>query len=187
MTLEDNYRAMLTAIGEDPDREGLTRTPHRAAEALRYMTQGYDQTVEDLLNGAVFTEAYENLVLVKDLEFYSLCEHHMLPFFGVAHVAYIPNGKIIGISKIARLVDMFARRLQVQERMTDQIGRALEQAIAPRGVAVVIEARHMCMIVRGVQKQNSKMITSFVSGEFHEDPKTRAELFNLMGVSRMGA
>lgn len=185
-TLEEQYREILRAIGEDPDREGLLRTPHRASEAFKFMTAGYQEDVHTLLNKAVFHEDYKDMVLVKNIEFYSLCEHHLLPFFGQAHVAYIPNGKIIGLSKIARLVNMFARRLQVQERLTQQIGEALEEAIEPKGVAVIIEAQHMCMMVRGVQKQNSVMVTSHVSGEFHEDVKTRGELFDLLGVSRNG-
>jgi len=184
--LEQYYRNILSEVGEDPDREGLVRTPVRAAQAMRFFTQGYNETVEHLLNKAVFTEDYKDLILVKNIEFYSLCEHHLVPFFGEAHIAYIPNGKVIGLSKIARLVDMFARRLQVQERMTDQIGHALQEAIKPKGVAVIIEARHLCMMMRGVNKQNSKMTTSHVSGEFHEDAKTRAELFNLLGVSPTG-
>lgn len=184
--MEEQYREILRAIGEDPDREGLLRTPHRASEAFKFMTAGYQEDVHTLLNKAVFHEDYKDMVLVKNIEFYSLCEHHLLPFFGQAHVAYIPNGKIIGLSKIARLVNMFARRLQVQERLTQQIGEALEEAIEPKGVAVIIEAQHMCMMVRGVQKQNSVMVTSHVSGEFHEDVKTRGELFDLLGVSRNG-
>jgi GTP cyclohydrolase I len=182
--LEELFRELLAELGEDPNREGLVRTPHRAAEAFRFMTQGYRQDVETLLNRAVFSEPYGDMVLVKNIEFYSLCEHHLLPFFGEAHVAYIPNGKIIGLSKIARLVNMFARRLQVQERMTQEIGRALEEAIKPRGVAVVVEAKHMCMMVRGVQKQNSLMVTSHVSGDFYDDPATRSEVLSLLGFSR---
>jgi GTP cyclohydrolase I len=184
--LDEHYREILKAVGEDPDREGLLRTPHRAAEAFKFMTSGYEMNVQDLLNKAVFHEDYEDLILLKNIEFYSLCEHHLLPFFGAAHVAYLPAGKIIGISKIARLVNMFSRRLQVQERLTQEIGQALEEVIQARGVAVVIEARHMCMMIRGVQKQNSKMVTSHVSGEFREDFKSRAELFELLGVSQNG-
>lgn len=184
--MEEHYREILKAIGEDPDREGLKRTPLRAAEAFKFMTSGYEMDAETVLNGAVFHEEYEDLVLLKNIEFFSLCEHHLLPFFGAAHVAYLPGGKIIGISKIARLVNMFSRRLQVQERMTEEIGTAVENAIQARGVAVVVEARHMCMMVRGVQKQNSKMVTSHVSGEFRDNFKSRAELFDLLGVSRTG-
>jgi GTP cyclohydrolase IA len=182
--LEQLYREILMEIGEDPEREGLASTPRRAAEALRFMTQGYREDVQTLLNKAVFTETYDDMVLVKNIEFYSMCEHHLLPFFGEAHIAYLPGGKIIGLSKIARLVNMFSRRLQVQERMTQQIGKALEEAIQARGVAVILEAKHMCMMVRGVQKQNSLMVTSHVSGEFHSDAATRAEVFNLLGCSR---
>ncbi len=185
--MEEQYREIIRAIGEDPEREGLLKTPHRAAEAFKFMTSGYHMDVDTLLNNAVFNEEYEDLILVKNIEFYSLCEHHLLPFFGEAHVAYLPGGKIIGLSKIARLVNMFSRRLQVQERLTQQIGTALEEAIEARGVAVVIEAKHMCMMVRGVQKQSSVMVTSHVSGEFREDFKTRAELFDLLGVAGAGA
>jgi GTP cyclohydrolase I len=160
--IEALYRDVLTYVGEDPDREGLLRTPHRVAEALAYLTQGYDKNVEQILNGAVFSEEYDDMVVVKDIEFYSLCEHHLLPFYGKVHVAYIPNGRIVGLSKIPRLVDMFARRLQVQERMTKEIAECLEHALAPRGVAVVVEGMHMCMMMRGVSKQSASMITSHV-------------------------
>lgn len=185
-SMEEHYRAILKAVGEDPDREGLKRTPHRAAEAFKFLTSGYEMDVNTVLNNAVFHEEYEDLILLKNIEFYSMCEHHLLPFFGEAHVAYLPAGKIIGISKIARLVNMFSRRLQVQERMTQEIGEAVEKAIDARGVAVVVEARHMCMMVRGVQKQSSKMVTSHVSGEFRDNFKSRAELFELLGVSSNG-
>lgn len=181
--LEKSYRAILQGIGEDPRREGLLKTPGRAARALDFMTSGYRTTVEEVLNQAIFTEDCENMVVLKDIEFYSLCEHHLLPFFGKAHVAYIPSGKIIGLSKIARLVDMFARRLQVQERMTKQIADAINEAIHPVGTAVVIQAQHLCMMTRGVQKQDSLMVTSSVSGEFHDDEKTRMELFALLQVA----
>ena len=182
--MDEQYREILRALGEDPEREGLLKTPHRAAEAMRFLTRGYDQSVEEILNGAVFHEDHDNMVILKEIEFYSLCEHHLLPFFGVCHIAYLPNGKIIGLSKIARLVDMFARRLQVQERMTAEIAGALEQAIEPRGVAVVCEAKHMCMMVRGVEKQSSSMVTSHVSGAFREDPRTRMEFMDLLKVTR---
>jgi len=185
-TVEDHYREIIRAIGEDPEREGLLKTPHRAAEAFKFLTSGYHVEVDALLNRAVFTEEYEDLILVKNIEFFSLCEHHLLPFFGEAHVAYLPAGKIIGLSKIARLVNMFSRRLQVQERLTQQIGQALEQAIEARGVAVVLEAKHMCMMIRGVQKMNSVMVTSHVSGEIRDNFKTRGELFHLLGVSNTG-
>ena len=181
--VDQYYREILREIGEDPEREGLLLTPKRAAEALRFMTNGYDETVEQVLNNAVFHEEYDDMVILKDIEFYSLCEHHLLPFFGVCHIAYLPAGKIIGLSKIARLVNMFARRLQVQERMTAQVAEALEEAIQPRGVAVVCEAKHMCMMIRGVQKQNSSMVTSHVSGAFRKDQRTRMEFMDLLKVT----
>ncbi len=178
--IEDHYRDVLRFVGEDPEREGLLRTPHRVAEAMKYMTSGYTQDVEKLLNGAIFTEDYDDMVVVKDIEFYSLCEHHLLPFFGKAHVAYIPNGRIVGLSKIPRLVDMYARRLQVQERLTIEIAEAIESALQPRGVGVVIEAAHMCMRMRGVQKQESSMVTSHVMGAFRTDRATRQEFMALV-------
>ena len=173
--VEAMYRDVLAFVGEDPDREGLLRTPHRVAESLKFLTRGYDQNIETLLNGAIFHEQYDDMVVVKDIEFQSLCEHHLLPFFGKVHVGYIPNGKIVGLSKIPRLVDMFARRLQVQERLTTQIAEALEEALEPQGVAVVVEGLHMCMLMRGVQKQNASMITSHMMGAFRADRATRAE------------
>ena len=177
---EAAYSDLLAFTGEDPAREGLLRTPHRAAEALKFLTRGYAQDVQTLLNGAVFHEEYDDMVLVKDIEFYSLCEHHLLPFYGKVHVGYIPNGKIVGLSKIPRLVDMFARRLQVQERLTTQIAEALEEALQPRGVAVVVEAAHMCMLMRGVQKQGASMVTSHVMGAFRSDRATRQEFMALI-------
>ena len=174
------YREMLAFVGEDPSREGLLRTPHRVVESLKFLTKGYDQNVESLLNGAIFHEDYDDMVVVKDIEFYSLCEHHLLPFYGKVHVAYIPNGKIVGLSKIPRLVDMFARRLQVQERLTTQIAEALEEALMPRGVAVVVEGAHLCMLMRGVQKQGASMVTSHVMGAFRTDRATRAEFMALI-------
>ena len=174
-SIENAYRDVLAFVGEDPDREGLLRTPHRVAESLKFLTRGYDQNIETLLNGAIFHEQYDDMVVVKDIEFQSLCEHHLLPFFGKVHVGYIPNGKIVGLSKIPRLVDMFARRLQVQERLTTQIAEALEEALEPQGVAVVVEGLHMCMLMRGVQKQNASMITSHMMGAFRADRATRAE------------
>lgn len=178
--IEDGYRDILAFVGEDPNREGLLRTPHRVAESLKFLTSGYLQDVETLLNGAIFHEHYDDMVVVKDIEFYSLCEHHMLPFFGKAHVAYIPDGKIVGLSKIPRLVDMFARRLQVQERMTTQIAEALETALQPIGVAIVVEGAHMCMRMRGVQKQESSMVTSHVMGSFRTDRATRQEFMAII-------
>jgi len=178
--IEDHYRDILAFAGEDPAREGLLRTPQRAAEAMQFLTQGYGQDVQTLLNGAVFHEDYDDMVVVKDIEFYSLCEHHLLPFFGQAHVAYIPNGRIVGLSKIPRLVDMFSRRLQVQERLTIEIAQALEDALQPQGVAVVLEASHMCMLMRGVQKQQASMVTSHVMGVFRTDRATRQEFMVLV-------
>lgn len=177
---EAGYRSLLVFAGENPAREGLRRTPHRAAEALQFLTQGYEQSLEALLNGAIFQEDYDDMVVVKDIEFYSLCEHHLLPFYGRVHVAYIPNGKIIGLSKIPRLVDMFARRLQVQERLTTQIAESLETALQPKGVAVVVEGVHLCMLMRGVQKQSAEMLTSHVRGVFRSDRATRQEFMALV-------
>jgi GTP cyclohydrolase I len=181
--VEKLFRQLLVEIGENPDREGLVKTPARAAEAMAFLTQGYQQTLEDVLGDAVFEESYDGMVIVKDCEFYSLCEHHILPFFGRTHVAYIPRGKIIGISKIGRVVDLFARRLQVQERMTMQIAEALQRALDPRGVAVVQEAQHLCMMLRGVEKQSSRIVTSAVLGVFRTDPRTRAEFMSLLKAS----
>jgi GTP cyclohydrolase IA len=178
--IEELYQRLLVEIGEDPDREGLVRTPQRAAEAIRFLTQGYEQEIESVLNGAIFAEEYDDMIIVKNIEFASLCEHHLLPFLGKCHVGYLPAGKIVGLSKIARLVDVFSRRLQVQERLTHQIAHALEEAIQPRGVAVVMEARHLCMMIRGVQKQTSKMVTSAVLGAFREDRRTRDEFMQLL-------
>jgi GTP cyclohydrolase I len=172
---------LLLSIGEDPSREGLLETPRRVADAYEFLTSGYDKNIEEVMNEAVFNEKYDEMVLVKNIDFYSLCEHHMLPFYGKVHVAYIPDGKIIGLSKIPRIVDVFARRLQVQERMTQQIADTLEQYLQPRGVAVVSEAYHMCMMMRGVQKQNSSATTSAVHGIFKDDPRTRTEFLNLIG------
>jgi GTP cyclohydrolase IA len=177
--LEKAVSEQLSQIGEDPNREGLLRTPARVAKALLALTDGYTMTAEDVIGKGVFTETHDNMIMVRDIELYSLCEHHMLPFFGKAHVAYIPNGKIVGLSKIPRIVDVFARRLQVQERLTDQIASALNDALQPCGVGVVIEAYHLCMMMRGVQKQNSKTITSAVLGVFREDSRTRDEFLRL--------
>jgi GTP cyclohydrolase I len=182
--MEDLYKKIIEAVGEDPSREGLLKTPQRAAEAMRFMTRGYNQDIAEVMNGAIFDEPYEDMVIVRDIEFFSLCEHHVLPFFGKAHIGYLPNGKIIGISKLARIVDVFARRLQVQERMTVQIGTALQEALQPRGVGVVIEARHMCMMARGVQKQSSKVTTSEMLGTFRSDRPTREEFLSLLALER---
>lgn len=178
--LTELYREVLLALGEDPEREGLLKTPRRVAEAMAFLTQGYRQNANDILNGAVFEEKYDEMVLVKDIEFQSLCEHHLLPFFGSCHVAYIPHGKIVGLSKIARLVDVFARRLQVQERMTNEIAYALQEALNPYGVGVVVEARHLCMIARGVEKQHSEVVTSAMLGIFRSKQATREEFLNLI-------
>ncbi len=173
-------RSLLVEIGEDPERAGLIRTPHRVAKAMRYLTSGYDMNIEKVLNGAIFDEAYDEMVIVKDIDFFSMCEHHMLPFYGKAHIAYIPNGKIVGLSKIPRIVEVFARRLQVQERMTRQIADTLMEHLDPLGVAVVTEARHMCMMMRGVEKQNSATTASAMLGTFKET-RTRQEFMTLIG------
>src|SRR5580700_9722039 len=178
--LELLYTKLLEEIGEDPNREGLVKTPHRAAEALRYVTSGYERSLEDVVNDAIFHEASDDMVIIRDIEFFSLCEHHLFPFYGHVHIAYIPNGKIIGISKLARITDMFARRLQVQERLTTQIAEAIQQVLEPRGVAVVVEGKHLCMMARGVEKQSSEMITSHVLGVFRSDRATRAEFMQLL-------
>ena len=173
--------SLLEGVGEDPEREGLVKTPERVARSLRFLTSGYRQDPEQLLKKAVFTESYDEMVLVKDIDIYSMCEHHMLPFFGKAHVAYIPDGKIVGLSKIPRVVEVFARRLQVQERLTQQIRDAIQSVLCPRGVGVVIEATHMCMVMRGVEKQNSLTTTSAMSGEFLTNQSTRSEFLRLIG------
>ncbi|MGE5687507.1 MAG: GTP cyclohydrolase I FolE [Gemmatimonadota bacterium] len=175
----DLVRRILASLGEDPAREGLVKTPERVESALRWLTQGYRQSVLDAVGDAVFEEAHQSMIMVRDIELYSLCEHHLLPFFGRAHVAYIPNGRIMGLSKVARIVDVFARRLQVQERMTDQIADAVMDVIRPHGVGVVIEAAHFCMMMRGVEKQNSRTVTSALRGIFRDDYKTRDEFLRL--------
>ena len=178
--LERLIRDVLKEIGEDPSREGLDRTPARVANAYRYLTSGYSQNVHEVLNEALFTEEYDEMVVVKDIDFYSICEHHLLPFFGKCHIAYMPSKKIVGLSKIPRLVEMFSRRLQVQERLTTQIAQTINEVLQPRGVAVVMEALHMCMLMRGVEKQNSKAVTSAMLGSFRERPETRAEFMELI-------
>lgn len=174
-----NYSGIISEIGEDVTRDGLLKTPERAAKAMQFLTQGYDMDAAEILKGAMFSEDYNNMVIVKDIELYSLCEHHMLPFFGKAHIAYIPNGKIVGLSKIPRIVDVFARRLQVQERLTDQVLKCIDETLNPQGVAVVIEASHMCMMMRGVQKQNSVTTTSGFTGAF-KNQETRNEFLKLI-------
>ncbi len=176
-------RRELELVGEDPTREGLIKTPSRVAKSMLWMTQGYQQDAREVIGDAMFTDSHANMILVKDIELYSMCEHHMLPFFGKAHVAYIPDGHIVGLSKLARVVDIYARRLQVQERMTEEIAQALMDVLKPRGVGVVIEASHLCMMMRGVQKQNSKTVTSAVRGEFRTDPMTRDEFLRLTHAS----
>jgi GTP cyclohydrolase I len=182
---EGHVRAILAALGEDPRREGLLKTPERVEKSLRFLTQGYGLTVEDAVGDAVFEEHHQSMILVRDIELYSMCEHHILPFFGRAHVAYIPNGRIVGLSKLARVVDVFARRLQVQERLTDQIADALMEVLDPCGVGVVIEAAHFCMMMRGVQKQNSRTVTSALRGNFLDDRKTRSEFLRLAHGGRL--
>jgi len=180
--MKQNFHEILTGIGEDPDREGLMKTPERAAVAMQFLTQGYTQNAEEILLSAMFKEDYSEMVLVKDIELYSLCEHHILPFFGKAHIAYIPNGYIVGLSKIPRIVDVFSRRLQVQERLTDQILKCIDETLRPQGVAIVIEALHMCMMMRGVQKQNSVTTTSAFTGAFQR-VETRTEFLRLIGTT----
>ncbi|MFN2509204.1 MAG: GTP cyclohydrolase I FolE [Chthoniobacterales bacterium] len=178
--MEQSFRELLESVGEDPNRQGLLRTPHRAAKALEFLTNGYRQDLEQIVNQAIFDSDASEIILVKDIELYSICEHHLLPFIGKAHVAYIPNGKVIGLSKVARIVDVFARRLQIQEQLTTQIADALMHALHPAGVAVVIEAKHLCMMMRGVEKQNSVMTTSCLLGSFKEDARTRSEFLSLL-------
>ena len=176
----DLVRKQLSMLGENPDREGLQRTPERVAKAMSYLTRGYKEDLRSIVGQGVFEEDHENMVMVRDIELYSLCEHHLLPFFGRAHVAYIPNGKIVGLSKLPRIVDMFARRLQVQERLTEEIAGAIDDVLRPHGVGVVIEAAHLCMMMRGVEKQSSKTITSALRGSFRSDPRTREEFLSLV-------
>jgi GTP cyclohydrolase I len=178
--LSEHIRSLLAGLGEDPSREGLARTPERVEKSLRFLTRGYGQSAEALLNGALFSVDYDEMVIIKDIDLFSLCEHHLLPFFGRAHVAYVPKGRVIGLSKVPRLVDMYARRLQVQERLTVEIAEAIERTIAPRGVGIVIEAMHFCMIMRGVEKQNSVAVTSCMRGIFRDQLQTREEFLSLI-------
>ena len=184
----DTYAALvreqLALLGEDPEREGLVKTPERVASAMAFLTRGYSMSLEDVVGDALFEEEHENMVMVRDIELYSLCEHHLLPFFGKAHVAYLPNGRLVGLSKIPRVIEVFARRLQVQERLTDQVADALMDVLDPRGVGVVIEAYHLCMMMRGVEKQNSKTLTSAVRGLFRSDQRTREEFLTLAYAPR---
>ena len=177
-------RTILIALGEDPERPGLKKTPTRVETSLRWLTRGYEQSVEEVVGDAVYEETHEAMILVRDIEIYSLCEHHLLPFFGRAHVAYIPDGRVIGLSKLPRIVEVFARRLQVQERLTDQVADAVMEVLEPQGVGVVIEAAHLCMMMRGVEKQNSKTVTSAVRGLFRTDSKTRSEFLRLVHAGR---
>ncbi|MDP3294946.1 MAG: GTP cyclohydrolase I FolE [Nevskia sp.] len=179
-SVEEHYKAIIEAVGEDPNREGLLRTPQRAAKAMEFLTQGYKQDLKELVNDAVFTTSNNEMVIVRDIELYSMCEHHLLPFLGRAHIAYLPNGKVIGLSKIPRIVDMFARRLQIQEKLTQQIGNCVQEVTDAKGVAVVVEAKHLCAMMRGVEKQNSSMTTSMMLGRFRDDPRTRQEFLTLI-------
>ena len=178
--IADLMKQVLLKIGEDPSREGLIRTPERADKALRFLTSGYQMDIESIVNGALFSEKYDEMVVVKDIEFYSMCEHHLLPFFGTMHVAYLPKDKIIGLSKIPRIVDMFARRLQVQERLTQEVAETLQSVLQPKGVGVICEARHFCMMMRGVEKQHSGTVTSAMLGAFREGKETRDEFLSLV-------
>ena len=178
--IQEAVRVLMTELGEDPTREGLVKTPDRVAKALRFLTRGYEQDIDTVINDALFTVDYNEMVIVKDIDFYSLCEHHLLPFFGRCHVAYIPRGKVIGLSKLPRLVEVFSRRLQVQERLTSQIAETLAGTLNPLGVAVVVEATHLCMLMRGVEKQNSRALTSAMRGVFRTDARTRMEFLNLL-------
>jgi GTP cyclohydrolase IA len=183
-SVADLMRKVITLVGEDPNREGLRKTPERFEKALKFLTSGYHQNLDTVLNGATFSVHYDEMVVVKDIEFFSLCEHHLLPFFGKAHVAYLPSKKVIGLSKIARLVNMFARRLQIQERMTSQIAEAIQEKISPEGVGVIIEARHLCMQMRGVEKQHGQAVTSAMLGSFRHDKQTRQEFLSLVRHKR---
>ncbi|MGL6213817.1 GTP cyclohydrolase I FolE [Billgrantia desiderata] len=179
--LANFYRQIILELGEDPEREGLRDTPKRAAKAMQFLTRGYSQTLEELVNGAVFESETDEMVLIKDIELYSMCEHHLLPFIGKCHIAYLPRGKVLGLSKFARIVDMYARRMQIQENLTRQVAEAVLQVTGARGVGVVVEARHLCMMMRGVEKQNSSMSSSVMLGAFRDNPTTRQEFLMLVG------
>ena len=183
--LEKITHDLLNEIGEDPEREGLLRTPHRVAKAWRFIAKGYEQSLHEVLNDAIFEDECSEMVVVRDIEFFSMCEHHMLPFFGKAHVAYIPMGKVIGLSKIPRILEMYSRRLQIQERITHQVAEALNELLDPAGVAVILEGRHLCMQMRGVEKQNSFATTSAMLGEFHDDAETRAEFLSIVSMKNL--
>jgi len=183
--IEKITHELLTEIGEDPQREGLARTPHRVAKAWKFIAKGYDQKLDDVLNDAIFEDECSEMVVVRDIEFFSMCEHHMLPFFGKAHVAYIPRGRVIGLSKIPRILEMYSRRLQIQERITHQLAEALNDLLDPAGVAVVLEGRHLCMQMRGVEKQNSFATTSAMLGEFHDEAETRAEFLSIISMNNL--
>lgn len=178
--IEEHFEGILTELGEDKDREGLLDTPHRAAKAMRYLTSGYHTDIDAIINSAIFSTDNDDMVIVKNIEFYSLCEHHILPFFGTCHIAYLPQGKVLGLSKVARIVEAFSRRLQIQEQLTHQISTSIMEAVDAAGVGVIVEAKHMCMMMRGIEKQHSAMKTSSMLGEFREDPKTRQEFLMLV-------
>ncbi len=182
--MQEEVKKIIQELGEDPEREGLLKTPERVEKSLQYLTRGYQQNLEDVIHGAVFTSEQDDMIILRDIEFYSMCEHHMLPFFGKCHIGYIPRGKIFGVSKLARLVDMFARRLQIQERLCQQVAQAIFDTIHPQGVGVVMEAQHLCMLMRGVQKQNSIMTTSTMLGSFRKEQATRLEFLNLIKNNR---
>ena len=183
-TLESIIAELLSEIGENPNREGLKKTPLRVAKSWEFLSKGYSQNIDEIVNGAIFSESYDEMVTIKDIDFYSMCEHHLLPFFGKAHVAYIPNGKVLGLSKIPRIVDMFGRRLQLQERMTQNIAKTLNDVLEPKGVAVILEGHHMCMEMRGVEKQNSSTTTSYMTGLFRKDERTRKEFLDIVSMGK---
>ena len=182
--LEKLTKNLLDEIGEDPNREGLLKTPKRVAKSWEFLTKGYHTKIDEIINGAIFNEKYDEMVTINNIDFYSVCEHHLIPFFGKAHIAYIPNGKVIGLSKVPRIVEVFSRRLQLQERMTQQIAKTLNDVLSPKGTAVVVQAQHMCMQMRGVEKQNSHATTSFMTGLFREDDRTRKEFLDIISIGK---